>query len=251
MKIISRLQKLLVVLTFTVSLTSAWGQVVFKGAIDRESVADFLEKNRDFQGTSITLSSHGGDGEVALRLADWILTKQLDVIVDTICFSACANYLFLAGKNKTVLPGALLMWHGAMLQKNVRDSQNRFRGIDAIVAAAGFDALAAEDRDFFNLWKERFAITNLLQAKELIFLNRVGVNEYLLRLGQEPVNYQPNCWGVSEPLLRHLGVRNLSVDRSYSSIERFSNSGLAIFLCQSRPQFFDLTKDGRIANVAN
>jgi hypothetical protein len=245
-------KKLFITFALAVSIANlVQAQTVFQGVITQESIDDFLEKNKDFQGTSIKLISPGGDGLAALKLADWILKKELDVVVERICYSACANYLFLAGKKKTVAPGALLMWHGGMQRKDIRDSQNKFREIDAVVVTKGISALTNEDRDFFNLWSERFAITNVLQAQELLFLNRVGVNEYLFRLGQEPFLYQPDCWGASEKLLRHLGVKNMIFDASYSEIRRFSTNGLAMALCRSRPQFFDLTGDGTIANIAN
>jgi ATP-dependent protease ClpP protease subunit len=246
------IQKLSVTFALAVSFCNlVMAQVVFEGAITQESIDAFLEKNRDFQGTSIKLMSHGGDGLAAMKLADWILRKELDVVVDTICYSACANYLFLAGKKKTIAPGAILMWHGGMQRKDIRDSQNKFREIEAVVVTKGLSALTNEDRDFFNLWSTRFAITNLMQAKELLFLNQVGVNEYLFRLGQEPFLYQPDCWGASEKLLQHFGVKNLSFDASYTQTKRFSMNRLAMSLCRSTPQFFDLTSDGKIANIAN
>ncbi len=88
--------------------------VCLKGAINHAMSITFRELNlaKDF---SVVVNSGGGDAESALDISDIILAQGAHVIVDNVCLSSCANYLFLSGKTKVVLPRSLLMWHGGPL----------------------------------------------------------------------------------------------------------------------------------------
>lgn len=61
----------------------------------------------------LTVNSAGGAASAALAMAQRIEARGLTVVVDGICASSCANYLFAAGKLRIVRPGGLLLWHGA------------------------------------------------------------------------------------------------------------------------------------------
>jgi hypothetical protein len=82
----------------------------------------------------------------------------LDVIVDEVCASSCANYVFPAGGKKTILPGALVAWHG----------NTRQRGTDAQLVN-----LEPKDREKFLLERSR----------EQQFYARIGVSECVDRIG--------------------------------------------------------------------
>lgn len=60
----------------------------------------------------LRLTSSGGEVEAAIRLAGWIYTNKIDIEVVDYCLSSCANYLFTAAFQKTILPGAVVAWHG-------------------------------------------------------------------------------------------------------------------------------------------
>ena len=49
-------------------------------------------------------------------IGEWVFDHQLDVIVDELCFSSCANYIFTAGKNKIIGKDAIVGWHGSEQQ---------------------------------------------------------------------------------------------------------------------------------------
>ncbi len=61
--------------------------------------------------TWIIINSGGGEMEAALKIGFRILDKNASVIVKNVCMSACANYIFLAGKNKVVLKDSIVAWH--------------------------------------------------------------------------------------------------------------------------------------------
>ena len=51
-----------------------------------------------------------------MKIGLWIFDHELDVIVDELCFSSCANYIFTAGKNKIIEKDAIVGWHGSEQQ---------------------------------------------------------------------------------------------------------------------------------------
>lgn len=61
----------------------------------------------------VRLRSGGGNPRLALLIASDIAQRQAVVIIEDYCFSACANYLALAGKSLVLPCGALLGWHGS------------------------------------------------------------------------------------------------------------------------------------------
>ncbi len=70
---------------------------------------------------TVIIDSGGGDGETALALGMLIHQYGWDVKVQNFCASACANYIFPAGKAKYLGPSALLVFHGGPKQANLRE----------------------------------------------------------------------------------------------------------------------------------
>lgn len=60
----------------------------------------------------VQVSSEGGVTESGLEIAEEIQRMGLDVEIEDFCASSCANYIFIAGNNKIIKPGAVIGWHG-------------------------------------------------------------------------------------------------------------------------------------------
>ncbi|MBL8513484.1 MAG: hypothetical protein JNJ55_05800 [Betaproteobacteria bacterium] len=60
----------------------------------------------------VVLNSGGGDALECMKIAKTIHARQLDIVVDGLCASGCANYLFVAAAKKTVRPWSLVVLHG-------------------------------------------------------------------------------------------------------------------------------------------
>ncbi|NHZ37178.1 hypothetical protein [Massilia rubra] len=61
--------------------------------------------------TQLYIDSQGGELPSALEMARIIDQRNLSLVVDGRCFSACANYLFVAARRKSVLPGSMVGIH--------------------------------------------------------------------------------------------------------------------------------------------
>lgn len=77
-----------------------------------ENVRQELAKN-DNKINILYLDSHGGDDDSAIKIADLILEKNLDVTVKGKCVSACIN-LLLAGNSKFLSDGSFIGIHSAV-----------------------------------------------------------------------------------------------------------------------------------------
>src|SRR4051812_34885941 len=69
----------------------------------------------------LQITSGGGSVDAGIKVGNLVFDKGLDVIVAKSCLSSCANYVFTAGRRKQILPGAIVAWHGSVLQKDFRE----------------------------------------------------------------------------------------------------------------------------------
>ncbi len=101
--------------------------ISFSGEInagDKESLLKILKRTDK----KLILNSEGGDAEEGLRIANTLLPYRLHVIVDGLCASSCANYLFTAGGIKEIRNG-WVGFHGNLL--NVyKESSNKIKTLD-------------------------------------------------------------------------------------------------------------------------
>lgn len=72
--------------------------------------------------TKLKISSLGGNVMEGLRLGNWVFDNKLDVIIDKVCASSCANYVFPAGKTKYLHKHSALIWHGNSYQEDINEN---------------------------------------------------------------------------------------------------------------------------------
>lgn len=108
---------------------------------------------------TFVVTSPGGSIEAGLDLGEWIVESGLVVEVDRLCASSCANYVFVAGREKRLRRHSLLLWHGSAWQRS-------------------FDRFADPDHPDF---REEFVE---LREREVSFFDRIGVDNLITVYGQ-------------------------------------------------------------------
>lgn len=84
----------------------------FKGNIEGSELAKFKNIfNSDIK--KIIVDSGGGDAEIGLQIGEIISSANIEIEVQGICVSSCANYIFTAGKHK-ILNKGIVGFHGNM-----------------------------------------------------------------------------------------------------------------------------------------
>ena len=96
------------------------GKVFYMETVTAESFVVLKHKleNSLLPPRKLYVGSGGGDGYAGLAIGELVYAYQLDVHVEDLCASSCANYIFPAGKRKTLGHSAIVMYHGNTLQKN-------------------------------------------------------------------------------------------------------------------------------------
>ena len=167
--------------------------------------------------TTLVIESHGGGAAAAMRLGSWMLDNELDVRVDTFCYSSCANYVFLAGRNKLLASHASLMWHGGTTQSIQRpDLEHLLDDMLSSLEVEARDAIVAEHpRDQLLELMEKSRLE--LVRRETQFFARIGVDQRITVLGQlferellaNDRDY--TGWDLSLADLEELGVHGIKV----------------------------------------
>jgi hypothetical protein len=106
-------------------------------------VADAADGER---ATTLLIRSNGSEAMVGVRFGEWVHARGLDVVVVDYCLSGCANYVFPAGRQKTILPGAIVAWHGDVHMRRFRPvTETRRGGRDLAVEEAFFRELGVAE----------------------------------------------------------------------------------------------------------
>lgn len=167
--------------------------------------------------TAIVIESIGGGAGAAMELGNWMLDHELDVRVDTYCYSSCANYIFLAGRNKLLASHASLMWHGGTMQPIDRAELEHLLDdmLSALIPEAREAVLAEHPREQLinKLDQSRLELI----ARESRFFARIGVDQRITILGhlfehELLVNdHDYSGWDLSLEDLDKLGAHDIKV----------------------------------------
>lgn len=98
--------------------------IVISGPITQQSFINFKNLLDEYT-KEIVLDSEGGLTSAALDIAELIQLKGLNVTVNGACISSCANYLFIAGKEKRVLINSIVAWHGGHHSQPFREGDSK------------------------------------------------------------------------------------------------------------------------------
>ena len=85
----------------------------FRGEIDGDEFKrfnSFFNKNIN----NFVVNSVGGDIKQAILISEVLSKNGVKVIIDGICGSSCANYFFVAGKQRKISKNSFLLYHGGL-----------------------------------------------------------------------------------------------------------------------------------------
>lgn len=207
------------------------GVLIFKSDITRSSVDRFFELNEIYPIDKIYISSRGGDVASGIDMGLIVYESRIDVVVDDICASSCANYIFPAASEKYIKKDSLLVWHGSAFQGNF--------------VKAG--EISLEYRS--------------LQKKEYLFYEKIGVNPLIGTLGQNKnirigiARFYQGDFEYSVDVLNFLGVDNINFLDGYwnwrenrltnsemRNVFKIDMSAVNISYCDAVVEYVDKTK---------
>ena len=188
--------------------------------------------------TFVVTASDGGDNAAALALGILIHRYNWDVEIVDVCASACANYIFPAGKTKYLNRHSMLLFHGGFYQENVLEMAKMFKpGTPSSGAPAASVTLGQVNKENTlsmapnnRLRRKNYTsscpylmsstpvevILALRKASDQLY-QELGINPLLSTYGQvgayEPIykSYKYVSFVYRLDSLRRLGIRNIEL----------------------------------------
>ena len=99
----------------TASVVVEGSTVHYRGMLNRQSVDHFFQQigAADEPIDTLVINSSDGEADLTRRIGLWVHEHDITVVVDIVCFSSCANYIFTAAPRKIIRSGAIVGWHGS------------------------------------------------------------------------------------------------------------------------------------------
>ena len=190
-------------------ISVAADSVYYTGPISAEQNQQLFKTVHGEGVERLVITSSGGDVEAGIALGTWVFKHRLNVVVPEYCFSSCANYVFPAGRHKSIGPGAIVAWHGnynhlkqtGLWQDDIAGRMQR-HGEDAVTAKRQvreeMERLVGLERDFFT---------------------HIGVDEYLCWVGKMPPYNAANYYFLSRQDMARFGVTRVQTPSDYTETD--------------------------------
>jgi hypothetical protein len=186
----------------------------------------------------LIIDSSGGDGEAALAIGMLVHKFSWDVEVRGECSSACANFIFPAGKIKYLNETSVLLFHGGPYQENHleyarqldkmvedsdSDSESKSLGVPEYEGQLHLDNVVSENkarvREFLSLKDFQSIEEQVLLFRKITdrFYQEIGVSRHLPSHGQNGTykdvyhSYKYKGFTYSLDSLKNLGMNNIVV----------------------------------------
>ena len=185
------------------------GVAYFSGPISAEQNQQLFEAVKGKTVKRLIITSSGGDVEAGIALASWVFDHGLDIEVSEYCLSSCANYVFPAGRHKSIGSGAIVAWHGNY--NHLKQTGLWRDDIAARMERHGEDAATAEVH-------VREQVGRLVRL-ERDFFARIGVNEYLCWVGKMPPYNAPDYYFLSRQDMARFGVSQVQTPPGYENTD--------------------------------
>lgn len=177
----SAIYLLLTAAAITATPTSTWSEAtgtfrIIRTSSDTVRLSGAIRSDDDKQFEAalspaikrVELNSAGGQASTALRMAALIEARKIQVVVDGVCASSCANYLFSAGSDRSIRPGSIVLWHGAPDEASRADMRKQ------LLELMRKDGLPETDVQE-NLRREDARLSGWIAEQNKLF-NRQGLN---------------------------------------------------------------------------
>jgi hypothetical protein len=158
---------------------------------------------------TLTITSAGGEINAGMDFGEWTFERRLDVEVEEICLSSCANYIFPAARNKLIRPGSVVAWHGSARQRGLMTGLEQ--EIDSRVRAL---AQPQRERERQRMLRATAAYLERSQRRQDAFFERIRVEEFVTRVGAEEYGLS-GLYFLSVDDMSRFGITNVVAPADY------------------------------------
>jgi len=185
----------------SISFAGEWtivdkGTIRFEGYIEEDDIARFNEIVNEDTNTLIVRSG-GGDVLAAIPIAEKIQRKKMDIVVDGLCVSSCADYFFIAAERKKVSLNSLVLLHGGITAKLEHESEKIIEEMTRLGAKQEQVELQ------MKRWREG-------ARKEQEIYKNAEVDISLLEYSHVMTDRDYDYWAPPPEAFKRLGVKNIT-----------------------------------------
>jgi hypothetical protein len=217
-------------------------EVRFFGSLTPKSVAEFIRLNDDKPVTLLSIYSPGGILAAGIKLGRWVRHKNADVRVSLFCASACANYVFTAGRHKIIAPDSLVMWHGGMQAWELTEIVDELRR----EAAQAMPPVADPYAKFAVAKLKRYWGVTEQRDLETAYFKEIGFDGALVLLGAQPVHYDTEWWTATVGVMERYGIRDVEAPADYGTPAYLNKSIFRKLFFKGARVTFELGPDGAV-----
>ncbi|QBL08216.1 hypothetical protein E0Z06_01160 [Rheinheimera sp. D18] len=173
------------------------GNLIYQGKITEASnnAIFSLLNDAELKPSRLVITSNGGEIGAGMDLGRWVKDNKLDVEVNGVCASSCANYVFPAAHTKYLRKDSVLVWHGSAWQSDW-DVEEEFV-------------------DMFNTH------ITLMRKQETKFYSDIGIDNLVTIYGQTKFNF----WDYIQ---NFLGKGAVGYDYSLADLQKFGLTNIVL-----------------------
>ena len=215
----------------------------YRGQLNEKAYRQFLcaIKGNEDSVTTVQIDSTGGLTDTGMKIGSWIHDNNVDVIVDNLCQSSCANYIFTAATNKIIKAGSTVGWHGSRQQtehvvQRLGTTLDDYLSwsYDQSVARRGTTPSEEGRKEFIESIKRSIPVKVM---EEQAFLEKIGVRVDVMIYGLLPEGWKiftgGGYWGWTFSIedMAKFGIDNVTYEGEgeYINKELAAERGLLLF----------------------
>lgn len=199
----------------SITVTRRDEQIKYVGEMTDAGFAALERLTRGRKIQTLVVDSAGGEIVTSMDFGDWVANRKVDVVVERLCLSSCANYIFPAARTKVIQPGAVVAWHGSARQRDLTVELNQI--IDERVDKLGLSA-AEKERKREQMRRATADYLRGAQLRQDAFFSRIGVDEYVTRIGNEEYHVDGLYYLSVEDMAR-FGITNVRAPPDYEQTD--------------------------------
>jgi len=190
-------------------------KVVYRGRLTERGLDALRHAGAEPQVTTLLIESSGGEIVVGMDFGNWVAERELNVVIDHACLSSCANYVFTAGRQKEIQPGAVVAWHGSAKQPGLLEQLHEL--VEKDIASQGLPP-QEQKRELRRARRANVRYLTGAIRKQDEFFYRVGVDEYVTRIGNDRYGVR-GFFYLSVDDMAEFGIANVTADDNYADME--------------------------------
>ncbi len=189
--------------------------VIYRGSLTKEGLRALRKTGASSPITTLFIDSTGGEIMVGMEFGAWVFERKLDVVVDRACLSSCANYVFTAGRNKEIRPGAVVAWHGSAKQPGLLEQMHN--AVEERINAKGLSR-RNRSKELAHARQANIEYLTVAIHKQSEFFYRIGVDEYVTRVGNDKYDVR-GFFYLSVVDMASFGIDNVTAPDGYTNMD--------------------------------